>query len=1156
MALIGLLALTPLLAAAQTGSISGRVFDETGNRFIQGVFVTLPELDRQAITDLEGRYSFRDVPAGNYTLNASYIGYTPRSQQVSVAAGQRAVADFAMASQLMELEAFQATAEVLAGQARAVNLQRAASGIQNVVNEEVFGQMDDGNIGVAISRMPGLTVDTDGSTEVQRYVNIRGFDASLNAVQLDGNRLSSSGSGSPSGRGRGTAYGGSGRAFRLDDVPADAITNVEIVKSPTPDMDGDALGGTVNLVTKNAFQYDDRFVKIRVAGDYTERRETWGENLALTYAEPFTLGDAEEPNFGITVNLSYSNQNEGFDNLDTDNQWISPSNDALQVGQEIEGSENQDIDNFFLDGPANDYLINDIEAGLAAIEPDHDVIAYIEDIEANNYDINRERIGANLSFYWKANERTELYLKTTLAFETRDSNDYRHHTIMNNDHFDREDPIDQYVSPFADTDPRYDAGNIGVFAGADWEDEVMPGVAYDLDGDGFAETVFNPGTLVRPSGFGSDVVSNIRSSDFGFAFNGEQAGTFYNQDGSPEGEVGYQADVETEDISLTVFNIGGETEFDWGHIAYDGYYSRSTSDYEEYEMEWVREGFQFQYTRPFDDPWYIDYDTVNSDEVDRFALPERGQEDSFDFDEFEWKQYEQEEDVLGLSLDLTWDLPEQLAFSGVLKTGVKWRHMERSFDYDEREYDFDNDLFPYEDYVLIGDSYPYGPVFPERSRDNGAQTVPFTPDVVNIFNDFIRNGADGVIVEEESARAHIFNNGSIFSDYEATEDTYATYFMGDVKTGNFSVIAGVRYEFVDFEQEAFDARNQIGDPNDFTTAEVINNEDKILGKFTSGNKYEQFLPSVHLRYDFLDDKLVTRASWGKTYAKPALKDMVGSVRGDISEDGDAYSINVPNPNLPAQQSENFDISIEYYTDTGGVYQVAFFYKDMNNYAFNVETSYSPEQYRAAGLPALYGELPATLDGIPFDAENGIVRVTTPTADTDAVNYGLELVARQRLEMLPSPFDGFLIDVNATFTESEADYQFGSSAPTQGHSDIMWNLALEYSKYNFFARAKYSFRSDFYENISVGDLGSEIEFVPAQYQFLGDDTFMNPARLDLEFAYTLPQSWIPSEYGEYTFFLNVTNVTEDINASRQGLWNYLDDAYPKERRWNLGFTAEF
>ncbi|MGB0373127.1 MAG: TonB-dependent receptor [Opitutales bacterium] len=1136
---LGLVALAVASAAsAFAGNITGRVFDEGSAKYIQGVFVSIPSLELRTTTELDGSYIFRSVPNGTYEISVSYVGYPSQTKSVT-ASDADVVVNFSMASEIAELEAFEATGEFLAGQARAVNLQRAGKGIKNVINEEVFGQMDDGNIGKALARMPGATVDTDGFSEVPRYVNVRGFDASLNSVQLDGNRLSTSGSGNPASRGGGTAYSNSGRAFRLDDVPADAITNIEIVKSPTPDMPGDALGGTVNMITKNAFQYEDRYINLRIAGDFNERRDEWGSTGAFTYADTYALGDSELPNLGVTVNLSYSDANEGFDNLDTDTQWISDSTDILVVGGT--SATNVDIDNFYLDGPANDYLTPQLNAGLEELrsnDVDHPVLGFIEDIESNNYDIDRQRVGANVSFDYKLNESTDLFFKSTYSGETRTSRDYRHHLIGNNDHFDPADPYEQYVSPYAAGDSRYNAGNyFDVDEDALDGGEINPGDTVAASGGG--TIVFNPGELVRPSGEGSDVVSTIET----IGVNG--ATSYYEADGSGRSRVGYEGDLQEEDITLTVFNFGGKTELDFGLLEYDVYYSKSESEWESFEQEWRRDGFHFGYTRSgafYSDPWFIDYD----DELgnDRFDPAAAVGPTAFYEDEFEWKQSYTEEEVTGAKIDLTYELPDVLGFSSELKTGINLRRMERSFDYDEREYDFDEDAFPFLDYVLEN---PYDPVFPDRARDDAQHVVPFTVDVESIFNDFIRdeNSIPGFI-DPEGPIATLTSDNSARNDYWAEENTYAGYLMGEFKRGDFTVIAGVRYEKVEFETTGFDRLTFDSDlASTFTLEEAVNREADVYTKYTAENDYDQLLPSVHFRYDFLDGKLVTRASYGRTYSKPEIKDMVGDVNGDISDDDDRlYTYDVPNPLLPALESDNFDLSVEFYTDSGGYFQAALFYKSMKNYAFNVTQNYSRSDYEQNFAP-LYGAIPAEFTEVTN------VDITTPTADTDAVNKGIELVAQQQLSFLPGPLDGFSVNANATFADSEADFQFGSTGPVQGHSDYMYNLSVQYNKYNFFARAKWSYRHHFFENISVADLGGEIAEVPGEYQYLGDDVFMNPGWLDLEFAYTFEL-----ESAKFRVFTNVTNVLEQINASRQGVWNYLDDVYPKKRRWTIGVEATF
>ena len=1085
-------------AHAQTGIVSGRVLDEEAGLYLRGAIVRIEGTDQRTETDIQGNFVFQRVPEGDYTISAAYIGVGEGKTTVSVKSNDVARISIPVGRKIIDLEAFTVVAGTFeTGNQAAINQQRTESGIVNVVNEDQFTQMDDGNIGFALRRMPGLSVDTDGSTEQIRYVNIRGFDGSLNAVALDGNRLPSTETGAPSQRGGGTAYSGAARNFALDDAPASAITNVEIIKAPTPDMDGDALGGTVNLITRSAFQRDGRSFDFQIGGSYAELRDSYGLNGSMTYQDLYSVGGGER-NFGVSVTLAYFDQEEGFDNRDYDYVYLSQSGDAIDTSA---------IRPY--DGSVNDYLHNlpaDRErTGQAAI-------GFNEDTEHNNYNIDRERYQFSASLDYKLSKNTELYFKPTLTQEKRTSTDLRHHLIMDSsdcsslNHGDKASPLEQYVSFYRADDPSYDSGNYFDFidlaeaAGME-DDEFSPGDSLTWDG---TTMVFDPGALVR-LGDDPNRISTIHP-DNSDSYNM----TTWNPDGSARGQVRYEGDFETLDLQLWNMNFGGKTYMDWGVVDYNAYYARTTNKYEEWEQEWKRDGFQFMVDRtvsgsPYETEWVL----LNADQVSRDETNPTGVDKFIDTD-LEYKKYKNEQDMYGFQVNAEWELPNTLEFTGSIKTGVKFRGLKFDYDYDEAEWDLLSG-FPFgEDWLYMND---YEPVF-----GNNNFRVPYVPDAPRIYREALPAHPEW-FSEQYSANVQ----DSVKNDYTAQEDTWATYLMTTVETGNLQIIAGFRYEYTDFNTDGF--INGVADGVDTSAIDpfTMNEEDVAEGTYSDGQNYEVFLPSIHLRYDFTD-KLVARASWGKTYAKPAVKDMVGTEYLDTEEE--PYTMDVPNVNLPYQGSENFDISIEYYTTEGGYYQLAFFYKDMENYAW--EETYTTNTY-----PGYEG----------YD-----VVISTPIANTDAVNYGWETAINQPLSSFADFLDGFSINATATYTESNARYYTGRTGPTVGHSYIFYNVSLAYEKFGFFGRVSWLYRSKFFENISISDFAEESEAIAPNYQFLWDDYFDNPGQLDAELGYRINDN--------YSIYLNVTNITEGINASRQGYYQYPEDSYPHRRRWTFGIKGHF
>ena len=378
-------------ASAQTltGALSGRVSGSSSGQSLQGAIVRVVGTELRADTARDGSYDLRALPAGRYEVEASYFGLEAKRASVEIIAGRPASLNFLLGSDAVQLEAVKVEADVL-GQARAINQQRVAESMMNVTSDELFGEMTDNNVAKALQRIPGISANSDGGTEVPRYVNIRGFDGSLNSVQLNGARLPTSGTG------QGTVYGDTARAFALDDLPANAITSIEVIKSPTPDLDGDTVGGIVNLVTKSAFDRTGRTIEFSAGADYVKLRDTFVPNVTLGYSDVVNDG-----RLGIRVDLSYFKGDEGFDNIDYDSLPLVP-----QLGF-----------NQYLNLPA---------AGFP-------VFAH-EDTEYNNYFIERDRYGIASAFDYKFNDAVTLHFRPVYTFEDRTENDIRYHKIMDNQH--------------------------------------------------------------------------------------------------------------------------------------------------------------------------------------------------------------------------------------------------------------------------------------------------------------------------------------------------------------------------------------------------------------------------------------------------------------------------------------------------------------------------------------------------------------------------------------------------------------------------------------------------------------------------------------------------------------------------------------------------
>jgi TonB-dependent receptor len=242
LALAGFFASSTLaIAAAATGVISGYVSNAGTTAFLEGARIEINGTNLSTSTDRDGRYQL-NAPAGPAELTVTYLGLSPQTVQVTVPAGDAVRQDVKLTSDVYTLGQF--TVEgVREGNALAITKQRDAVNVKNVVATDSLGNLAGGNVGDFLQYLPGITADYV-AMEV-RTVSIRGISADLNSVTMDGERVASS------------ASANTGRAFEFEQASLNLVETIEVTKAPTPDMDADSIGGSVNMISKSAFDRAD-----------------------------------------------------------------------------------------------------------------------------------------------------------------------------------------------------------------------------------------------------------------------------------------------------------------------------------------------------------------------------------------------------------------------------------------------------------------------------------------------------------------------------------------------------------------------------------------------------------------------------------------------------------------------------------------------------------------------------------------------------------------------------------------------------------------------------------------------------------------------------------------------------------------------------------
>ena len=273
-----------------SGLVTGQITDAE-KQILPGASIIVEGMHAGVTSDINGFYTIANLKPGTYTLKVSYVGYSPKEMTVTIANGKVLTRDVVLdeGAELKEVEVLGA----FSGQRKAFQMQKAAMGVTNVVSADQVGKFPDSNIGDALKRINGINVQYDQGEA--RFGQVRGTSADLTSVTVNGNRLPSA--------------EGDTRNVQLDLIPADMIQTIEVNKVVTSDMDGDAIGGEVNLVTKSTPSH--RILNFTAGTGYTCISEKPQLNLGATWGQRFF-----NDKFGVMASASYQYAPGGSDNTE------------------------------------------------------------------------------------------------------------------------------------------------------------------------------------------------------------------------------------------------------------------------------------------------------------------------------------------------------------------------------------------------------------------------------------------------------------------------------------------------------------------------------------------------------------------------------------------------------------------------------------------------------------------------------------------------------------------------------------------------------------------------------------------------------------------------------------------------------------------------
>ena len=340
---------TGLLALSHTAlaqNVTGEITDPGRTVAFPGAIVRIEGLPGSTTSDERGRFRLGNVSAGSYTLIVSYVGTGDTSISIQVPEEGVDLGDVVIgATSVAALEEIIVVGQAAAF-ASALNQERSANNLVSVLDTDAMGQFPDQNVAESLRRLTGVSVETDQGEG--RYVVIRGMDPDLNSTSINGVRATAA---EPR------------RALQLDVIPTDLLDGLEVHKTLTPDMDADAIGGSINVKTLSAFSRKGLYAKARAESSVNGLREEWGPKLSFAGSNIYEMDSGRR--LGIAGALSWHDR-------------------AIQ-------GDNNEADDWEVSDNGNDF---------------------IEEFQPRLYTVERERLGGALNFDLDISDATTLHLYT------------------------------------------------------------------------------------------------------------------------------------------------------------------------------------------------------------------------------------------------------------------------------------------------------------------------------------------------------------------------------------------------------------------------------------------------------------------------------------------------------------------------------------------------------------------------------------------------------------------------------------------------------------------------------------------------------------------------------------------------------------------------
>jgi TonB-dependent receptor len=266
--LLAFMSIGTQITAQNRASIIGKISD--GKSYLPGVNISILEKKITGSTDLEGSFQISNLPEEQITVSISYMGYATTTKEIKLVSGINNLGTIVLPAEEGSLKEVIVKGFTGPSQIKALSIKKKSLAIMDVLSADAVGKLPDRNAAEAVQRMPSVSVNRYHGEANQ--VSVRGTPYGWTSTLYNGSRLPSA-----------SVFGT--RNTLLDAFPTEMIQYIQLSKAITPDMEGDAIGGSVNFVSRTAPQ--KIMLNASLGGGHNEKSGKNSYNGSLVYGQRF-----------------------------------------------------------------------------------------------------------------------------------------------------------------------------------------------------------------------------------------------------------------------------------------------------------------------------------------------------------------------------------------------------------------------------------------------------------------------------------------------------------------------------------------------------------------------------------------------------------------------------------------------------------------------------------------------------------------------------------------------------------------------------------------------------------------------------------------------------------------------------------------------------